>query len=92
MGMTRTRDRNAVLILVFPKRRTVVILGDHAIHNKIGQAFWKETIEKTICCFKAEEYTQGIIHAIEVLGKALARYFPKAGSDMNSLPNKVVEN
>src|SRR5262245_30045089 len=40
MGMTRTRERNGVLIFVVPARRRFVVLGDSGIHAKVGQEFW----------------------------------------------------
>ena len=92
MGMTRTPDRNGVLVMVFPKRRRLVILGDKAVHEKAGQKFWEDMIEKAAHEFKEKKYTQGIIQTVDRIGKILAQYFPKTKSDRDSLPNKVIES
>src|SRR5713101_3931583 len=44
LGMTRTRDRNAVLFFVVPARRRFVVLGDSAIHERVGQEFWHRIV------------------------------------------------
>src|SRR5438067_3506559 len=42
LGMSKTRDRNAVLIYVAPRARKFAIIGDTAVHEKCGNAFWQE--------------------------------------------------
>jgi uncharacterized membrane protein len=92
MGMTKTPDRNGVLIVIFPARRKIVILGDEAIHKKLGDDFWKQVIQTATKHFKTFEYTEGILRSVEIVGKALAEHFPKTKSDSDSLSNEVVEN
>src|SRR5438093_13397852 len=41
MGMTRTKEHNAVLFFVVPARRKFVVLGDTGIHERVGQEFWE---------------------------------------------------
>jgi uncharacterized membrane protein len=92
MEMSKTPDRNGVLLMIFPKRRQVVILGDRAIHEKVGQTFWENVIQTATNEFKDKHYTEGIVRAVEIVGKALSQYFPKTRSDSDSLPNKVIED
>ena len=44
LGMTATKDRNAVLFFVVPARRKFVVLGDSGIHEKVGQEFWHHIV------------------------------------------------
>src|ERR1051325_4385583 len=44
LGMTRTRHRNAVLIYIVPRTRQFAVLGDAGIHQKCGDALWKEIV------------------------------------------------
>jgi uncharacterized membrane protein len=91
MSMSETPDRNGVLLMIFPKRRKVVILGDRAIHEKVGQKFWEDIIQTATNEFKDMRYNKGIIRAVEIVGKALSQHFPKTKSDPDSLSNKVIE-
>lgn len=92
LGIHKTPDRNGVLIMIFPNRRKLVVLGDTAIHQKMGQGLWDKTVATAIECFKSEEYLKGIMNAVEIVGRALAEHFPKTSDDADSLPNDVVEN
>lgn len=44
LGMTATKQRNAVLFFVVPARHKFVVLGDRGIHEKVGQEFWQEIV------------------------------------------------
>src|SRR5688572_19209746 len=42
LGMTKTRERNAVLLYFAPIAQKFAIIGDRGIHEKCGQPFWDE--------------------------------------------------
>jgi len=44
LGMSATKDRNAVLFFVVPARRKFVVLGDSGIHEKVGEEFWRHVV------------------------------------------------
>lgn len=89
LGMTRTRERNGVLIFVVPSRRSFVIRGDQAIHAKVGQGFWNETARLLSSHFAEGRFTEGLEAAIHRLGEKLAVHFPRSPSDVNELPDQV---
>lgn len=90
MGMTATRERNAVLFFVVPARRKFVVLGDSGIHTKVGQEFWHHIVHIASEKFKQGDHTGGLVAGIEAVGEGLARHFPfDAGSDTNELPDDV---
>ena len=41
LGMTATPHRNGVLIFLAPRSRTYAVIGDTAVHEKCGDAFWR---------------------------------------------------
>src|SRR5262245_53242982 len=45
LGMAATRQHNGVLLFVVPGRRRFVLLGDSAIHERVGQEFWDHTAQ-----------------------------------------------
>ena len=91
LEMFRTRDRNAVLILVAPASRTFAIFGDEAIHVKCGQAFWDEVAAAMTGYFREDKFTDGLVHAIDRAGGLLAKHFPRRPDDKNELPDDVVD-
>ncbi len=91
LGMDRTRERNAVLILVAPLSRTFALYGDTGIHAKCGPAFWREVAETMSGHFKREAFTDGLVHALECAGELLAVHFPRRTDDRNELSDEVVE-
>lgn len=90
MGMTATRDRNAVLLFVVPARRKFVVLGDAGIHAKVGPEFWRHIVRLVSHSFRGGDFTDGLVRAIGAAGEALATHFPRTeGSAPNVLPNDL---
>lgn len=91
LGMTATAQRNGVLILLAPRSRTFAVIGDTAVHEKCGDAFWTELASAMTEHFKQGDFTAGLVHGIERAGRLLAEHFPRASDDRNELPNEVEE-
>jgi uncharacterized membrane protein len=90
LGMTRTRQRNGVLIYFAPRTRQFAIVGDLGIHEKCGEHFWKEIAARMTALLKAGDYTDAIIATVHEVGDLLARHFPRAPGDKNELPNQMI--
>lgn len=91
LGMTRTRERNAVLIFVAPRAQKFAVIGDLGIHERCGKDFWETTVGTMREHFRAENFTNAIVHAIEQTGVALGQHFPRQSDDRNELPDAVEE-
>jgi uncharacterized membrane protein len=89
LEMTKTRERNGVLLFFAPESQTFAILGDEAIHARCGESFWKEIAELTATHLKADALTEAIVRAVEKVGAVLAEHFPRSADDQNELPNRV---
>jgi uncharacterized membrane protein len=76
LGMTHSPERNGVLVFVVPSRREFSIIGDRAIHEKVGQEFWDRVRDAISRRIRDGNLTDGIIHGIEEAGKELAAHFP----------------
>jgi uncharacterized membrane protein len=92
LGMTRTAERNGVLIYIAPKLRRFQILGDSGIHEKCGDDFWKETAAAMEERFRRGDFTEGVVHGISKIGEVLAAHFPRRSDDRNQLPDEVTED
>ena len=91
LGMEKTRERNGILIFVAPRAQKFAVIGDEGVHQKCGEQFWQELVEKMRRHFLREEFSDALIVAIESAGQLLARHFPRTDSSTNELPDDVVE-
>ena len=89
LGMTKTAERNGVLIYLAPRARRFRILGDTAIHEKCGEDFWKEVAAAMEAHFREGKLTEGVIAGVERVGAVLARHFPRREKDQNELPDTI---
>lgn len=90
LGMSKTKDRNAVLLYFAMKDRKLAILGDDGIHARLGQDFWNNEIKTIIADFKAHHFAEGICHMIKDVGDALKLHFPYTNDDKNELSDGIV--
>jgi len=93
-GLTRTKERNAILIYLNPRRRRVSIWGDQGIHSHLGCSFWTDWISDLVNHFKsatAVDLDAELAASILKLEPTLARLYPLiAGADNhNELENAV---
>lgn len=86
----KTRERNGVLIFVAPRAQKFAVLGDAGIHEKCGDVFWQQLVERMRAHFKTENFTGALVHAVRETGNALAAHFPRRPDDKNELPDEIV--
>jgi uncharacterized membrane protein len=90
LGMTKTKDRNGILIFIVPSRRRFVILGDEGIHAKVGQSFWEDVAAALSGEFRKGRFQEGLLRGIALAGEKLAAHFPyDPTTDRNELPDDV---
>jgi uncharacterized membrane protein len=94
LGMTRTAERNGVLIYVAPRSQKFAIVGDSGIHQSCGQSFWQEVAGAMETDFRAGRFTDGIVKGLARAGEALGTYFPRPEGvcDLNELKDEVTED
>ncbi|MDR3670564.1 MAG: TPM domain-containing protein [Holophaga sp.] len=90
LGMENTSERNGVLIFLVPGRKRFAVLGDLAIHAKVGQAFWEDVVACLSAHFSRGDFTEGLVEGIRLVGDRLAAHFPGASApDQDELPDDV---
>lgn len=83
-GLHRHDGENAALILVAPKARRFAVVGDRALHERVGDEFWNGVVEESRPWFARGEIAGGIVHAVGRVGNALHAHFAANGE--NSAP------
>ena len=93
LGMAKTASRTGCLVFIAPEERAFAVVGDRAIHERVGDGFWLEARDAAAALFAEGKFTDGIVAAVDRIGAALAGHFPKAAgqADTNELPDDVSE-
>lgn len=91
LGMTKTAERNGVLILVAPESQTFAIVGDEGLDRFCPEGFWGAVVEQMRGAFREGRFTDGIVEAISRVGEVLSQHFPRTPGerDENELPDAV---
>lgn len=81
LGMAASAHRNGVLIFFAPQSRRFAVIGDKAVHEKCGDAFWAEVARAMEQYFRAGKFTDGLVHGVDRAGELLARHFPRSAGE-----------
>jgi uncharacterized membrane protein len=92
LGMSKTRERNGVLIFVAPAVRKFAVMGDAGVHQRCGDEFWNILADEMNGHFRKAEFTAGILHAVGKAGALLAQHFPRRPDDVNELPDDLAHD
>ena len=89
LGLTKTKDRNAVLVYVATRDRKFAILGDKGIHEEVGSAFWADAVQRMKVSFARGAFGEGISGAVQSVGQRMAAKFPRKVDDVNEIDNEI---
>lgn len=91
LQMGATGERNATLVYVAVKDRQAAVYGDAGIHEKVGQQYWEEEVNKMLLEFRKQHLAAGLLQVVKDIGEALHYYFPyDRTTDKNELPDDIV--
>lgn len=89
IGMTKTAERNGILIFMALKDHQFSVIGDIGIHEKLPPHFWDQVRDAMQESFKNGLFAQGLIQGIQVCGEQLSLFFPCRSDDQDELPNEI---
>jgi uncharacterized membrane protein len=89
LGMDRTRDRNAVLIAVFVKRRRFMVIGDEGIHRRMSAAWWQTTADAMSASLRDGQSLEAVCDAVRRIGNALREHWPLRADNPDELSDRV---
>ena len=91
LKMGGTANRNAVLLYLAVKDRQLAVFGDHGIHEKVGEEFWKKEVAQMLSQFQKDHYAEAVSKVVHDIGAALKYHFPfDRQTDINELPDDIV--
>jgi putative membrane protein len=79
-GVHHTTAETGVLLFASLFERRVVVLGDRAIHEKMGEAGWQQAVSALTSGLRQGKAEEGFVAAIAIVGEKLAGAFPRAGA------------
>jgi uncharacterized membrane protein len=89
LGMTKTEQRNGVLIYLAVRNRKFAIIGDKGIHKAVPDDFWDNIKAKMLDFFRDGKFCDGLVYAITQSGEHLKQFFPHKSDDINELPDDI---
>ncbi len=89
LNMHQTAERNGVLIYLSILDKKIAIVGDVGIHQKLGDAFWKQTVNEVIEKIKTGNKALALADCILHCGNQLSKFFPRQEDDKNELKNNI---
>lgn len=89
IGMTKTRDRNGVLIFLATHDKKFAVLGDVGINEKVPEGFWNDVVQTLQEHFRQNKFAEGISEAVVRIGEKLKAYFPNQVNDKNELSDGI---
>ena len=89
-GMQATRQRNGVLIVMMPRMKKVIVIGDTGVDALVAQDFWKETVAAMIHEMHETDALTALREGLRRLGDALAPHWPRDPGDLNELADEIL--
>lgn len=89
LGMHKTRDGTGVLLYVALQSRKVAVFAGPGVHRAGETGFWKEVVQRVSAEAAKGRLVEGIIAALEEVGRLLRAAAPGEDSAGNELPDAV---
>jgi uncharacterized membrane protein len=88
LGMTRTRERNAVLLYLATEDHRLAIVGDEGVHARVGDAYWARIRDGMVERLRQGRAREALVEAVADIGRVLAGHFPRRADDVDELPDR----
>lgn len=90
-GLRRTRGRTGVLLFVSLLEHRVRVLADEGVDRVLDpNESWQEVVDLTTSGLREGRATEGLVSAVETLGRILSRHLPAPPRNPDELPIALV--
>lgn len=90
-GMRDTRQRNGALIVMMPRMKKIVMIGDSAFDAVVPPGYWKESVDAMIRQMHDATPLDALREGLVRLGDLLAVHWPRGEDDLNELPDELLK-
>jgi putative membrane protein len=90
-GLHRTADGTGVLVFASLFEHRAIVLGDHGINEKMGEAEWQRAVAVLVAGMRRGDPSAGFCEAIALCSAKLAQHFPRGpgAGPGNELPDAL---
>jgi len=81
LEMHDTAHRASVLIYLAVEDRKLAIIGDDAIHARVGDEYWIGVRDAMVARLREGHARDAVVDAVGEVGRALSRHFPRSSDD-----------
>lgn len=89
LRMHATEERNAVLIYLAVEDHKLAIVGDEAVHARVGDQYWQRVRDAMVERLRAGRPREAIVHAVADVGRVLSKFFPPQPGQHHQLTDDV---
>jgi putative membrane protein len=91
-GISQTRERTGVLLMLSMLEHQVYVLPDNEIARLVSSDQWNEVVQAVIERLKEDDIVGGLCAGISRCGTILARALPvTSGDNPNEIPDRMIE-
>ncbi|CCH49529.1 TPM domain-containing protein [Pseudodesulfovibrio piezophilus] len=90
-GLHRTRDLTGIIIYVSVYERSVQILADKGINDKVDPAVWNDVVVQITQGIREGRAGAALCQGITRCGELIVEHFPIKDDDTDELPNLIIE-
>ncbi len=90
-GLHRTRDLTGIIIYVSVFERSVQILADKGINDKVDPKVWDDVVAEMTQGIKNGRPGEALCKGVQQCGELITEHFPIKHDDTDELPNLIVE-
>lgn len=87
-GLSRTAERNGVLIYVSLAEHYIRIIADDGVASKVSQAAWRRAVDALGSHIAQDRIADGFVEAVELCADVLAAHYPPDDAH-NHLPDRI---
>ena len=90
IGMRNTKNRNAALIVMMPRVKQIVMIGDTALDDKVPAEYWEEAVKAMVKRMHEAGPLASLTEGLSRLGETLSQHWPATDDDVNELPDEFL--
>jgi uncharacterized membrane protein len=91
IGMRNTRQRNGALIVMMPRMKKVVIIGDSGFDAVVPPNYWIDAVAAMVRRMHEGGPLEALREGLRRLGDTLSIHWPREGDDVNELSDEILK-
>jgi putative membrane protein len=90
-GLHRTRDLTGIILYISVFERSVQVLADKGINDKVDPEVWDEVVAMVTDGIRQGRPGEALCRGVERCGALITEHFPIKADDTDELPNLIID-